>query len=224
MKLAYSDISGVFRFDQPFVSTLVIENQSFLRKLLKDLYASLDGVPTAAILSIENKPVEFSKYAELLTDFVHFNINQKSLINRICASLEHTAVSAENYLETQKLLGEIENKIDEWAFTFPCDIVATKISVSPLLKAVGIEINDTYQGEAGDAERVIDYMELVREFDRDKLFITVNMRSFFSDTVIESFMQTAISHEYKILMIESKSHPLLALEKRLTVDEDLCEF
>lgn len=33
-----------------------------------------------------------------------------------------------------------------------------------------------------DAEKLIDYMELVREFDRDKLFVTVNMRGFFVDS------------------------------------------
>lgn len=224
MKFAYSDISGVFCWDQAMIPTLVIENQSFFRKLLADIYQSLDGILTSATLSENYQPLEFSKYAELITDFINFNINRKSLLNKVCVALERNSVSAENYLETQILLSDIEKKVGEWAFEFPCDIVASKISVSNLIRAIGIEINNDYEGESGDAERIIDYMELVREFDRDKMFITVNMRSYFSDGVIENFMKTAASHGYKVLMIESKSYPLLAYEKRLTIDEDLCEF
>ncbi len=224
MKFAYSDISGVFEFNQPFVHSLVIENQSLFRKLLKDIYLSLDGLTTSVILSKDNKTIDVSKNLEMITDFVNFDINRKSLLNKICNALERVSVSPENYLETQKLISEIENKVSMWSFEFPCDIVASKISVSNLLKGIGIELNDDYQGENGDAERIIDYMELVREFDREKLFITVNMRSYFSNTVMENFMKTVVSHEYKVLMLESKAYSLLNFEKRLTVDEDLCEF
>lgn len=224
MKFAYSEISGVFSWERFVIPTLVIENQSFFRRLLKDIYQSLDGVTTPITLSEEHRPLEFSKYAEIITDFINFNINQKSLLNKVCAALERNSVSPESYLETQTLLSDIEKKVGKWAFEFPCDIVASKISVINLIRAIGIEINNDYQGESGDAERIIDYMELVREFDRDKMFITVNMRSYFSDGVIENFMKTAASHEYKVFMIESKSYPLLASEKRLTIDEDLCEF
>lgn len=224
MKFAYSDISGVFEWKEPFIPTLVIENQLLLRKLIGDIYLSLDGVQTKAVLSKKDTPIDFSKNAEVISDFINFNINQKNLLSKICSHLEHAAVSPENYLSTQQLLAQIESTAGEWAFDFPCDIVFSKISVQSILKGIGVEINDSYSGVSGDAERIIDYMELVREFDRDKLFVTVNMRSFFPDDVIEKFISTSVSHEYKVLMIESNSYPMLKNEKRLTVDSDLCEF
>ena len=67
-------------------------------------------------------------------------------------------------------------------------------------------------------------MELVREFDGDKLFVTVNMRDWFSDESIQAFMHTVLSHEYKVLMIEACSHSRLCEEQRVTIDMDLCEF
>lgn len=127
-------------------------------------------------------------------------------------------------MKTRELLSNIENIIGEWAFSFPCDIVAGKISVSTLLKSVGIELRDDYEGHRGEVEKILDYMELVREFDRNKLFITVNMRSFFDDEIIVEFMKTVLSHEYCVLMLESQAYPKLAFEKRVTIDEDLCEF
>lgn len=224
MKFAYPDISGVFQWNQPLLPTLAIENQPLFRKLIRDIALSIEGVSTPAVLSKENKSIEFSKYAELLTDFVQFNINQKSLLNKVCAALEKVAVSAEKYQETSLLLAGIEKAVNDWAFEFPCDIVPAKVAVPNLLKAIGIEINDDYHGEKGEVERIVDYMELVREFDRDKMFVTVNMRSYFSDDAMERFMKTAVSHEYKVLMLESKAHPQLKWENRLTIDADLCEF
>ena len=47
-------------------------------------------------------------------------------------------------------------------------------------------------------------MELVREFDHDKLFITVNLRSYYNDETILKFMATVIAHDYKVFMIENK--------------------
>ena len=67
-------------------------------------------------------------------------------------------------------------------------------------------------------------MELVRIFEKDKLFITVNMRSFFDDAFMDRFMQSVSSHRYKVLMIENKAYNILSNEIRFTVDEDLCEF
>lgn len=75
-----------------------------------------------------------------------------------------------------------------------------------------------------DAEKLIDYMELVREFDRDKLFVTVNMRGFFVDAEMAAFMETVVSHGYHLLMLESRAYDILPLENRITIDEDLCIF
>ena len=85
-------------------------------------------------------------------------------------------------------------------------------------------MRDDDEGHRGEVEKILDYMELVREFDRNKLFITVNMRSFFDDELITEFMKTVVSHEYRILMLESNAYLRLTLEKRITIDADLCEF
>ena len=73
-------------------------------------------------------------------------------------------------------------------------------------------------------EKVIDYMELVRTFDRDKLFITVNMRAFMTDEEAELFLSTVLSYGYHMLMLESSAKPLLKSESRVIIDEDLCEI
>ena len=67
-------------------------------------------------------------------------------------------------------------------------------------------------------------MELVRELDRDKLFIMVNMRTFFSDQDMEMFAESVCLHDFKVLLLESTSFSNLKNVKKYIIDEDLCEF
>ncbi len=224
MRLAYPEIEAIFEWPGEAVPTLVMENQRLFRRFLADVRLATEGATTSAVLSVGDKPVSLAKYAEVISDFLCFELNQKTLLNKVCVALEQAALSEEHYLKTQELLSALEVQIEDWAFGLPVSIVSSKVTVAALLKAVGITLCEDYEGEEGNAEKLVDYMELVREFDRDKLFITVNMRSWFSDEVVAGFMHTVLSHEYKVLMVESSTHPLLKEEKRVTIDKDLCEF
>ena len=66
--------------------------------------------------------------------------------------------------------------------------------------------------------------ELVREFDRDKLFVIVGLRSFFSDGRVGAFLKTASDHGYRVLLLDCIAREKLPGERRLTIDIDLCEF
>lgn len=50
------------------------------------------------------------------------------------------------------------------------------------------------------------------------------MRCFVPDGEMALFMSTALSHGYHLIMLESHAYPLLPLEQRTIVDEDLCEI
>lgn len=224
MKLAYPALSDVITIDGEHVSCLVIENKGLFRSLICDISNALDGGNSELVLSKEDKILDISRYIEIISDFISFDLNKRTLINKIVSELERVAVSSEHYVKTQKLLAEIDRAVGDWAFSFPCDIVASKVSVSTLLKSVGVELRSDYEGHCGEVEKILDYMELVREFDRSKLFVTVNMRTYFDDKIMRDFMSTILSHEYMVLMLESQAYTKLEYEKRITIDEDLCEF
>lgn len=221
MKLAYPELSSVLETNSPGVQTLVVESPVFLREFLLDISGQMQGEEGRAALSENNTVLEFSKYAELMDDPIGFELNRKTLLNRIAAAMEREAFEPDNFMETEKVLRDTELLLDRLAFSFPCDVVYSKLSISSLIRAVGLELRDEYDDLL---ERMIDYMELVREFDRDKLFITVNLRSFFSDNEVSAFIDTVLSHEFRVLMLESHDAALLPNERRLTVDADLCEF
>ncbi len=221
MKLIHPELSQALDCSQPGIQTLVVENKDFLRRLLADAYIQKNGNPGTWILAQNDKIVDFAKNVELISNYFETELNRHSLISKITTALENEATSEEFFESSIALISKIEQYMNELAFSLPGDIHFPKLSMNSLLKAAGPEIADEYDN---CLERMLDYFELVREYDRDKLFITVNLRSFFSDEDTSLFLDSAISHEYHIIMIESHAFPVLPQEHRLTVDEDLCEF
>ena len=60
--------------------------------------------------------------------------------------------------------------------------------------------------------------------DADGKFVFVNLRSFFADDPIRSFLRTAIDHQLTLLLVDAWDHPKLPEETRLIIDKDLCEI
>lgn len=219
MKFVYPYFDDVISFGEGFVYSIVAENQKVMRELVEDIASQAAGNNGECVLSISNKPCPINKNAELLTDFAPFDINQKTLISTIVSKLETQAVGEDHFSETSALLCKIENYVDDIAFDLDCEIKFTKLTVSSLLKACGLSIKDDYNNSL---EKLIDYMDMVCRFEKEKLFVTVNMRSFFTDKEMNDFAETAVSHKFKILMLESVERTKLPYEKRLLIDDDMC--
>ena len=119
-----------------------------------------------------------------------------SLLTKLYAELEQESLSAENYVKTGQLLSELEKHILELADELPFDIRFQKLAIGPIIRAVSPEIDEQ---EKSTIERIFAYMELVRELDRDRLFIMVNMRSYFSDSDMETFIESVCLHDFHVL-------------------------
>ncbi len=221
MMLAHPQIDAVLNFDSRKVPTLTIESPDFFREFLRDIKAQIGGFPGKTVLSRENMPIGLSGNAELIDSFVSFEISRKTLLAKLISRLESIAVSEANYLHTASMMGELEQYIHELSFELPCDILCCKMSIGSVLRAVGIEIPDDY---TNDLERLLDYMELTRELERDKLFLLVNLRSWYSDEEVSKFLSSILTHEYHVLLVDSVSKARLFDEARVTIDADLCEF
>lgn len=221
MILCHPQLDCVLDFSGTRVQTLVVESPTFLRCFLQDLYEQLDGMDGKLQLSEQDRQISIGSWVEVIDNFLHFELNTKSLMNKITAAMEHMATTDTFLLKTAEILQCVECYAEELAFAFDCDIVCNRANVGGLLKGLGITVRDEYDDPL---ERLIDYMELVREFDRDKLFVYVNLRSFFSDEEVARFLDTALSHGYRILLLDAQDHTRLPQENRITIDKDLCEF
>ena len=221
MKLAHPMLDRVFNFDETGACTLIAESPEFFNAFLSDICNQLDGRKGEAVISRGDKILDMSGNLEMITDFLTFDINQKGLLTKILSSLEKTALDGSHYLQTNELLQKLEAYASELFFTSPCRLAYSKLSVPNLLKSMGIAILDDFDSVP---EKIVDYMSLVYEFDKPKLFVTVNMRSYFGDTVMSNFVKSVTDHGIRLLMVENREYTRLENEKRIIIDRDMCEI
>ena len=221
MKLTYPAISRVFDTEDEKINTLVIEHPRLLAALLTDLTTQIAGGEGRCVVSQENKVLPIAKTVELLDRFIPFEAYSRSLRQKINAFLEETALGETYYAKTAALLGEWERLLSEIALELPGEIAFSKITAESLVKAAGAEVQ--IDGTSLP-EMLLDYMELVTTLEREKLFVLVDLRRVCDDEETKLLLDSALSHGYHILMIESSDRPRLPNERRWIVDRDLCEI
>ena len=221
MKFVYKDMGHILRFDHGCVNELVVENKKMFFDIVNNLSMQVDGAHGDGVLSIADKQVEMSRYADLTVRFAPFELNRKSLLNKLYASLEQKATLPENYTQTSELLGALERYILCLSDDLPFEINCQKLTMGAVIRALAPELEES---DSTPLEKIFSYMELVRELDREKLFIMVNMRTYFLDEEIAQFAESVCLHDFKVLLLESFSFSPIKNVKRYTVDQDLCEF
>ena len=222
MKFVFPDISKIFDMESDKVQSIIVEKPELFYKLVLDVQNQIAGFDGIAVLSDDdNKILPLSSFAELHSQFVPFDINQKSLVTKLSAALEKLAVSDEYYAKTLEIVSELESHLLNMSLNLEGDIIFEKCSIGSIVKSVKPVFEDNCDGLC---EKLINYMGMVRGYEKDKLFVFVNLRSYISDAECELFFNTALGHQFNILMIDCCEHLLLKNEERLIIDKDLCEI
>ena len=118
-----------------------------------------------------------------------------------------------------EMISSTERYLSSLAEAFDCNLTFGKISPSSIIKASGLEIIEDYTSLP---EKLLDYFELVREFEREKVFFTVNLRSYLNVRDVESFFESIVLHDFSVIMFENKEYSKNKWENRLILDEDWC--
>lgn len=133
-----------------------------------------------------------------MKNMVHNNKPLKGLIQTI-------TITEKQFIKMDYIVGE-----------YTSDIIDSE---ETLIKAAGICVDDDYDNLG---EQLLDYFELVQEYDGKKLFILVNLRSYLLDAEMNLFLQNIVERDIQILILESSEHPILEWECRHIVDADFC--
>lgn len=133
--------------------------------------------------------------------------------------MQKLAMDEEHYYQTSELITLLESYLLDLSVELTGNIELSKITWENTIKAVGVEFADNYDSLA---ERILDYMELVREYDSERIFITLNLRSYISDNEMNKFVNDVVVRGYKLLMLENTEYPIIEHEKRYIIDADKC--
>lgn len=125
--------------------------------------------------------------------------------------MQKLAMDEEHYYQTSELITLLESYLLDLSVELTGNIELSKITWENTIKAVGVEFADNYDSLA---EKILDYMELVREYDSERIFITLNLWSYISDNEMNKFVNDVVVRGYKLLMLENTEYPIIDHEKR----------
>lgn len=221
MKIVHPKINSKIEISDHEISVLVIEAPEFFYELLMDIKSQINNFEGNTVLSVRNEPVSFHKCVELITDPLAIEMNSRTIMKKVLVAMEKCSQDAVYYERTQKLMAEIETYINDLSLNFDTEIECQDVSFQQLLKAAELTVADEYSRLV---DRIYAYMELIREFEGDKLFIFVNLSSYIRKEQLQEFANTVVGHSFRVLLIDSHNFERLEQENRLIVDCDLCEF
>ena len=221
MKIVFPYLNTVFDTEAGMLPSLVIENPGAFCKIISDFVSQSEGKEGKIIVSASNKPCDIRKDVEIIQQVIPFNPNTKAVLNGLNSIMEKEALSPEYYERSMVLLSEIEELFGEICMDLPTDISFSKLSIGSFIKASGIEINNDY---LSIPEQLIDYMDLVRAVDHDKLFVILNLHSYLNDKELGWFAETVCLHGFHVLLLSSYARKCVERECRVVIDEDLCEI
>lgn len=200
---------------------LVIENPKFLREVIKDLTISEEEKELS--ITVDGKVLNFDKDLDIVFNPLKLDFNSKRAMTTLLKMLLKTSVSEDFYLATNKLKTKIVKYFSEIveAGDFEFEVSADDFTMDSVAKAVSIHI----VGDEDDfVELLTDYVSMMAELAKIKLFVFVNLRCFMSDEDIKRFHHNLDNHQIDTLLLEGLSKEPLQNIPRLLVDKDLCEI
>lgn len=215
--MTLSIVSGYIDVDSVFY--LVIEDPDAMYRFVDDLYRQISGDEGDITLSEDSKIIKMSKSVELITTYIPFDINEKRILNKINSMIEKEAVNELNYSKTMSLLAEIENYISGLTDRFRYSFDYTGITVSSLVKMCGVTIVDD---SMCNIDKLVNFMDVVTDLLGERLFIYVNLTSYYSKSMVLDFVKTVRIKGYKVLIVDSSYREYMKEIDGLIIDDDLC--
>lgn len=222
MKLINSTMNFEIMTEEGYINSLIIENKDFFRSAIGDIYNQINGGDGNFILSENNIIEDFSKKAELITQFVPFDINSKRLITKLHSNIKTAVTEPELYIEMQEVKSTLYRYMDRIINELDFNLkYSDNFDITALLKIMDVKFEDNYETLS---EKVMEYIMNIEKFEGSKLHILVNYRSYINSEEFESFCTTLIKHNINLLFIDGYEYEKFNWEKRVIVDKNLCEI
>ena len=149
MKVYIPQIDSTVTCEAGCCQTIVIENQKVLCDILNDLADQSQGAEGKIVLSNEDKVLPMAKHAEMISQFIPFDMNQKGLITKIVNRMQQRATGEDYFLKMSTLVAEWEQLLLELSTEMTGHISFSKVNIESLIKAAGVEVENVYDNLGG---------------------------------------------------------------------------
>lgn len=203
------------------ITSVTIENMNVFSNLILDLVIQKRGDVGQTIISDELKIIDIKDDVELFTDYFSDGYYIKSTSTSLYKYLNLLIQSnyADDFNEiSQILLSKVGQIIDKSYLDLSYNEIVEPIN---LLKLFNIKLNINLDLPLNN---ILTYCNFITTISKqDKLFILVNIDSYFDDSQIYNFLSSAYNNEFKILLLGSSIKKYSFSEVNyVIIDKDLC--
>lgn len=203
------------------VQLLIIENPSEFYNTVFELDGQFDGKEGNFVFSSEGQIISAAKNGVMVSDFFHFDLNDKKILNLLYKKIEGSVVS-EKTLEFNELTAKTVGFLEDVSFLMPFELEYDEPQIQDYLKAAGVKFQKDYDSLE---EKIICYINALIELKNCEFFIFVNLKSVLNDQKLQQIYDHCRAEQVGLLLIENtKTRPLLLCEKAVVITEDLCEI
>lgn len=221
MKIAHPDWEVPIEFKENILNTLVIENPALIRRYIEMMINQMQGITGDFVLSEQDNILDISKKLDVISDYFHLELNNRKILTKFYSYLAQSAINEDFYVSTseiktqltryvQSLLDEVD---EELTFESEIDVVG-------ILKLLDVKFQ---QNDISLCEKVIAYLNLMRNYIGIQCFVFINIRSFFDEYEIGTFYEYICYNKFNVLFIENHCPETVKdNEKILIIDKDMC--
>ena len=218
MKLYLPMVSETINIRSDKINVLVVEDEKKYYQLAIDILQQANKFDKGIVLSNSEKLKDFGKNVDVLTQFLPFDINRKTLITKLYNKLNESVID-EFYADSCELKTYIEKFLIDVTNTLSCDIEYDDVDPGQLFKLSNVRF-------ASDPDSlcsmILDYCSNVLSLEGEKLFVLVGVNQFIDESDYKLFVDTALHRKIECLIIENSYHRRSANDVITTIDRDGC--
>lgn len=222
MRLTYPLFETPILFSEGKVNVIVIENQRAFFEFVLALSDKENGIESDVILSKNFEEERFDKIADVVTDVVSLDCNNKKVMSKLYGKMSEIAFEDGNYTLTMDIAGRISEYLLNIIQDLPCGVIFDEnIDLSQLFKSVALRIDTDSKNIL---EKLCDYIEVMNEFCKTELFVFSNLKSYLNSEELIQFYKFCEYKKVYLLLVENVVRERLEMENVKIIDNDLCEI
>ncbi len=220
MKLVHNSFTFDIEFEENIVNLIVVENKSYLRQLVKELYDAERGSATRYVLSEGLTELSVKDNMILLRDVFDVEVNDKKTLNKLYKRIEEVSNGyyCDNWNDVRsELCAYLYKLTDTEMLPLEFDV---DIKLGDILKTVGMKLNFN---DKTVLDSVMTYIDVCAEFSIAKIVVGVCWSAVFSIEEIEFIKRHCFDKKIHLLLFDDEKINIDKV-KIYIIDHDLCEI
>lgn len=220
MKLAHLDHTFQIEIPEGYVQKLIVEAPKAMADFILDFRAQAEGREGRWVLSQDGDLLKIAEECELIVDLFDLDRNQKKLLKVLQEEIVREISDTELLLQWREVSAGMEVLLNSAIESVGYEIAYQEPELKALLKMVDLKFKESAEGYV---ESLLEYLQLVAEVRRVRLFILVNATAFLTKEELSYLYEQVMYQKYRLLLLDTRDVTVRAEQERtMILDQDYC--